>query len=216
MKRQTASVFVAIFLILIGIIALLDNLSILPFYAYGIQWLWLGAFGLAGVLFLAAFVSNRQESWWAAIPGFALLGLAVLSGIPAFAESALGGGFFLGMISLSFWVIYFTHREQWWAVIPGGVLLTLAVTAVLPESTGGGQDAGGFFFLGLGLTFLLVYLLPTPEGRKDWAIWPAAILGLMGALISLGSSGWSRFIWPVALIALGGFIIYRTFTRRVE
>lgn len=215
MKRQTANVFAGVYLILLGTMTLLNNLSILPSSVYGIHWFWLGAFGLAGMLFLAAFLANPHESWWTIIPAFTLLGLAGLSSIPAL-QGSLGNSFFLGMVSLSFWVIYFTHHDLWWAILPGGVLLTLAGMAGYSAAAGHAQDTGGFFFLGLALTFLLVYLLPTPGERQHWALWPAAILGIIGSLMALQSSDWTRFIWPVALIVLGGFLIYHTFTRRVE
>lgn len=212
MDKQSTRILVAVFLILMGVVALLDNLNVLAFGIYNVQWFWLMVFGLGGVLFLAAFVSNMRDTWWAAIPGFTLLGLAGLIGLPVL-QGPLGGGFFLGMIGLSFWVIYFTHRDFWWAIIPGGVLLTLALVAGVSESNNG-FDMGGFFFLGLALTFLAVYLIPTTAGRMYWAIWPAAVLGIMGALMTVGSSGLARFTWPVVLIVLGGFMIYRTVGRK--
>ena len=211
MNRQSTRTLVGLFLILMGVIALMVNLNILAFGTRSLQWwFWLAVFGLGGVLFLAAFVSNSHDAWWAAIPGFTLLGLAGMTSLPTL-QGPRGEGFFLGMIGLSFWVIYFSRRDFWWAIIPGGVLLTLALAA---SASGNGFDTGGFFFLGLGLTFLAVYLLPTPEGRKYWAIWPAAVLGIMGMLLALGSSGLARFTWPAVLIVLGGILIYRALRPR--
>jgi len=87
----------------------------------------------------------------------------------------LGGVLFLAAIGLAFWVIYFTKRELWWAVIPGGAMFTLALVAGL-ESVFEGAEMGGVFFLGLGLTFVLLYFVPTPQGRMKWALIPAAVL----------------------------------------
>ena len=69
-----------------------------------------------------------------------------------------GGFFFLGFLGLGFLAVYFSGRERWWAIIPGGVLLTLGFISVL-NNVYGGRETGGFFFLGLGLTFLLVAVL---------------------------------------------------------
>lgn len=214
MDRHSVRIVVAVFLILMGIAALLSNLNVLAFSLYNVQWFWLVVFGLGGLLFLAAFASNTRDNWWAVIPGLTLIGLAGIIGVP-FLQSGLGGGFFLGMIGLSFWVIYFTHREFWWAIIPGGVLLTLALVAGMSNANNG-LDMGGFFFLGLALTFLAVYFIPTAEGRMFWAIWPAAVLGIMGAAMTIGSLSLARFAWPVILILLGGVLIYRTTRPRLQ
>ncbi len=119
------------------------------------------------------------------------------------------------MIGLSFVVIFLTHREHWWAVIPGGVLLTLGLVASMSD-LGNGFDTGGIFFLGLALTFLMVYFIPTQEGRMLWAIWPAGILGVMGMLLLIGSSGLARLVWPAALIFFGGLMIFRSLKARAQ
>lgn len=214
MDRRSVRILVAVFLILMGIVALLDNLHVLALSLYNVQWFWLLIFGLGGLLFLAAFVSNMRDNWWAAIPGCTLIGLAGVIGVP-FLQGGLGGGFFLGMIGLSFWIIYFTHREYWWAIIPGGVLLTLALVAGLSDEANG-LDMGGLFFLGLALTFLAVYFMPTHEGRMYWAIWPAGVLGVLGAAMTIGSLSLARFAWPLILIVLGGALIYRTTRPRLQ
>ncbi|NLG96293.1 MAG: hypothetical protein GX491_02930 [Chloroflexi bacterium] len=213
MGRQWFRILVSLFLIGLGVLFLLNNLNLLPWSIISEQIFWGAAFGLGGLIFLGVFLSNR-ENWWAVIPGFVLLGLAIIvSGIipPGFGD--LEGGVFLGMIGLSFWVIYFTHREQWWAVIPGGVLVTLAAIATMPNSLEG-LVTGGIFFLGLALTFGLVYLLPTPDGRMYWAAWPAGILGAMGVLLLLGAGDLIRFVWPVALILFGGLMVWRALRPR--
>ena len=118
---------------------------------------------------------------------------------------ALGGVLFV--------TVFLGNRDHWWAVIPGGVLLTLALVASLADIAGG-EAVGGFFFLGLAATFGVVYLLPTPEGRMKWAIIPAAILGAMGVLITLAASPFLNYLWPVALVSIGLFLIYRSLVSR--
>jgi hypothetical protein len=92
-----------------------------------------------------------------------------------------GGSILLGGIALSFLLIYLVNRENWWAIIPGGVLLTLALIISLGSFLGG-FEVGGLFFLGIGLTFALVAVIPNPQGSMAWAWIPAGILTVMGLL----------------------------------
>lgn len=211
-RSQIWRFILAGFLILLGVGVLLNNLNVLPWDITSMQWFWLLAFGGAGVAFTAVYFSNR-ENWWAVIPGFTLLGLAVLVS-EIFPESGeAGASIFLGMIGLSFWVIYAQKREFWWAVIPGGVLVSLALMILAGDFVDGeGQPA--ILFLGMGATFLLVYLLPNREGRMRWALWPAAVLGIMGLMFTLGSTGLMQYIFPVALIGFGGWLVFRAMQRK--
>jgi hypothetical protein len=214
MKDMAWRVVLAGFLILLGVLILVSNLNLVPWDVTAMQWFWLLAFGGAGVSFLAVFLNNR-ENWWAIIPAFTLLGLAILVSnvIPERYED-VGAAVFLGMIGLSFWAIFFLRREFWWAIIPGGVLTTLALV-VLASGTLGEFAGGAFFFLGLAATFLIVYFMPTQEGRMYWAIWPAGVLGVIGVLLTLGAEGVAQYIFPAALILLGGWMVSRALARRV-
>jgi hypothetical protein len=121
-----------------------------------------------------------------------------------------GGLIFLGGIGLSFWVTYATApRERWWALIPAGVLTTLAVVTVAAERFGEFQTAG-FFFFGLSITFLLVALL---AGMR-WAYWPALALGVMGVLGLASLFQIANYVWAVALMGIGGFLLFRYFSNR--
>ncbi|MBE0696499.1 MAG: hypothetical protein IH586_06215, partial [Anaerolineaceae bacterium] len=212
MGRQIWRFIVAGFLILLGVGILLSNLNILPWDITGAQWFWLLVFGGAGAAFVAVFLSNR-ENWWAVIPGFTLIGLAVLISNILPENGDAGAAIFLGMVGLSFWVIYAQKREFWWAIIPGGVLASLALM-LLFSGLLGGEGEPAIFFLGMGVTFLLVYLLPNQETKMRWALWPAAILGFMGMMFTLGSSGLIGYIFPVALILFGGWLVFRAMNRK--
>ena len=209
MKRFETRVAWGILLIAGGVLFLLQNLGIL---GGGIALLWALLFGAAGVIFLYVFLTDRAN-WWAVIPGFVLLSLAVLIVLNQLAPGVggtWGGALFLGGVGLGFWVIYFVNREHWWAVIPGGVLLTLALVAGL-SSVLEGIETGGVFFLGLGLTFGLLSFLPTPQGRMKWALIPAAVLLVMGLLITAAFTSALNYLWPLALILIGLYLIFRTF-----
>ena len=207
MGRQGANIIFAVLLIGLGVLFLLSNFNMLPFEIEDNNIFWTVAFAVGGLAFIAAYISNARENWWAVIPGFTLLGLAALVALPESVQE-MGGGLFLGMIGLSFWVIYFTRREFWWAIIPGGVLLTLAVVAGFSNLMEG-TTTGAFFFLGLAATFFVVYFMPTQEGRMLWAIWPAGVLGILGMLLLAGAEGMARFVWPLFLLVAGGLLVFR-------
>ncbi len=194
-------------LILAGGLFMMQNLNVIP-NAWGAIW---GLFfGIAGGAFLYAFVSDRSQ-WWTVIPGITLLGLMVLvladQFFPSF-ENLWGGGIFLGGIALSFWVVYFVNREAWWAIIPAGVLTTLAIVATLDNFV---NDAGWIFLFGVGLTFAIVGVLPTSQGNMTWAFIPAGIMLLLGFFTATPLYPVINYIWPVALILLGGYFIFRNF-----
>jgi hypothetical protein len=67
---------------------------------------------------------------------------------------------------------------------------------------------GGAFFLGLAVTFGLVYILPSPSGRMKWALYPAGILLILGILVMLGATNLLNYVWPLALLIAGAYVIY--------
>lgn len=200
-----------ILLILAGLAFLLQNLGLFPMG----DLFWALLFGFGGVAFLSIFVANR-ENWWGLIPGFALLGIGLLIALgtlaPGFADR-WGGSIVLGAIGLSFMIIYLIRRDFWWAIIPAGILLTLAILTGL-EAVVGGFNMGGLLLLGIGLTFAMVAVTPTPEGRNVWAWIPAGILSLIGLLILAETELLIGYIWPVVLILLGLVLVYRAFIHR--
>lgn len=211
MKSSRGYIGLGILLIGLGVLALLGNLDVFRFNVVGSLIFGL-LFGIAGLVFLAVFVTDVHERWWAVIPGLTLLGLAALIG---FGDSlgALGAALFLAAIGLSFWVIYFVRREFWWAIIPGGALITLAIIAGLADRLPG-LTSGGLLFLGLAATFGLVYLLSEPGERKRWALIPAGILAVMGVLLMLSLENLINYLWAIALIVGGGFLVARALMKR--
>jgi len=212
MKRFDVRAIGGILLIVVGILLLLQNFWILGVV---VALIWALIFAAGGLIFLYMFLTNRTQ-WWAVVPGFGLLGLAALIALDGFLPQvgeALGGMIFLGGVGLAFWVIYFQKREQWWAVIPGGALFTLALLAGL-SPVYEGPATGGVFFLGLGLTFGLLYFLPTPQRRMKWALIPAAALLVMGLLITVAALGAFQFLGAVALILIGLYLLFRVFRSR--
>ncbi len=204
-------------LIIAGLLFLLQNLGWFDFLGFipETMWtlLWTGIFGLGGLAFLAGLLLTGRQNWWMAIPGFTLLGLSgtiIASEILTFIP--FEGSIFLGSIGLGFLTVYVLNRDMWWAVIPGGVLGTLAVVAGLDE-IGVGDASGAFFFLGLGVTFALVGLLPTPKGRMTWAWIPAGVMLVMAFVVITSTYGLIEVLWPLAIIGVGVLILFRNLFR---
>jgi hypothetical protein len=206
MNNNRASFGVGILLVFAGALLLLQNLGLFGPIVTNLIWVLL--FGLGGLAFLMVFFFNR-EHWWALIPGCTLLGLAVLIGFGDRLQAA-GGAIFMAAIGLSFALIYLVRREHWWAIIPGGSLFSTAAMIVVAD-TGAAGAAMGVMFLGLALTFFLVYWSAAPRTGRRWALIPSGILAVLGAISFVSLSGLEamNYIWPVALIIGGGYVLWR-------
>jgi hypothetical protein len=195
MKRFDYRILVGAALILGGILMLLDKTGILK---GATDLFWAGILAVGAALFMFWFFSDRSK-WWAAIPGFTLAGMAASSLL--LDRIGWGGLAFLGGIGLGFWAVYLSGRQRWWAIIPGGVLLTLGLTSALTEAFRI-TETGGVFFVGLGITFLLVALL----AKMKWSYIPAAVLLILGFFLGTPFVGVMEFVW-IGVLLLGGVIL---------
>jgi hypothetical protein len=207
MKRG-ANIIWGVLLIGGGVLLLLQNLGDLESVS---NYLWTFLFGVFGLSFLVGFALDRSR-WWALIPGIILLSIGAVVGL-SFNRSplveTLSGPIVLGGIALAFWAVYAVRREFWWAIIPAGTLTTLAVVAgIAPRSEA--MDTGGIFFLGLAVTFGLVFLLT----RMQWPLIPAAVLAVLGVFFIVGLSALINYLWPIALILAGAFLLFRVLRPR--
>ncbi len=210
MKRINFNVLAGALLVALGVLMLLENLQIIP---RATDMFWGALFVVGGGMLLYFMAGNFAARWWAVIPAMVLLGLGLQNFLPESLDN-LSGMMLLGALGLSFFFVYLTGRDRWWALIPGGVLVTLAVISGLDSS---GVDSGPLLFLGLGLTFLLVGILPTPAGRMSWAFIPGLILVLLGAFLGSDTlSGIVFYIVPAALVFAGVVFIYRFFAEKGE
>lgn len=207
MRRINPRLLIGILLVVGGFLSLLDAMGIIS-DASGIFW---GlVFGAGGLVFVYMLFGDQTNNWWAAFPGFTLLGMALSAFLPDSLDEYSGLAFFAG-ISLAFWWVYFSDRERWWAIIPAGVLLTLGIVSVLDNV--GVRETGGSLFLGLGLTFILVAILPGGNSRW-WALIPGTILLIFGAAMGTPLFGLAQYLWPILLILLGGFLVFLFFRNR--
>ena len=201
MKRIDFRLIIGAIMILAGLMGILDQVGLFPEELKAMDIFW-GILTLVGAAaFLYVFFTNRDQ-WWTAFPGFLLLGISATSLMP----STLGNWeelAFMSCLSLAFWAVYISGRERWWAIIPAGVLLTVGLSSLASNLLGSG-DQGGLFMIGLGLTFLLVAVLP-PAGRT-WAFIPAAVLIILGVILGTPFSGILDYVW-IGVLFMGGLAL---------
>ena len=213
MKVFGSRIFWGGLLILAGVIFLLENMGLITIG----EMIWAILLGLGGIAFLTVFITDRQH-WWALIPGCTLVGVSITLFLEFFwpqAGSIASGLVILGSIGLAFLIIYLLNWENWWALIPAGVLFTLAVVAVLDEVYPQ-MDTGSVFFVGLGLTFAALALLPNPIGQMRWAFIPAVILIVIGIVMAAVQFVVLSVVFALALIVVGVFFLFRSFQWRRE
>lgn len=222
MNRSRDALVWGIILLIAGLIFLLWNFGVFANLSGVAELVIAGLFALAGLGFLASYLMGRED-WWKVIPGFALLsvGAIVFLGTRNIAGVWLGAVLFVGL-ALAFAVVYFTdRRERWWALIPFGAMLVMVAIVLLSNSDLAEELLGAVLFGGIGLVFLLIYLLSPEREKFRWALIPTSILLIMG-LVSLAAGmrqgnpdleQWVR-LWPILLIGLGvvmlGFAITRS------
>jgi hypothetical protein len=212
MKVLTSHIFWGLFLVFGGILLLLDTFGVFK----GGALFWTVISTIAGLLFLSLYATNH-DNWWALIPGIILFAIAAIIGLdsylPGFNEKDLSGTIILGGIALSFLLVYLVERSNWWAIIPAGVIATIAIVSVMNSNTSS-IASGGIFFLGLGITFALVAILPSSTGQMRWAWIPAGILGILGLLILIAAEEYINYIWPFALILAGILLVGRSLRQK--
>jgi hypothetical protein len=214
MKRDFTILWGAL-LIVAGLLFLIQAITTGGTFSTDRVWagIWALIFAGAGLTFGWVFLTDTIGSWWAAIPAMALIALGILTGAASFGwaqESDWLGALFLGMIGLSFWIIYAVKREFWWAIIPGGALLSLAAV-VLASIWSTGEVAGSVLFFGLAITFAILWAVPTEEGHMGWALFPAVILAFLGTAVLLNFGSAANYVWAIGLIAIGLWLLYRQF-----
>jgi len=82
------------------------------------------------------YIVNRQENWWAIIPGGFMLVVSAVTGLSALADrlETLGAVLFVGM-GLVFLVLFIAIRSrgQWWPLIPAIVLIWFGLFVFAPS-----------------------------------------------------------------------------------
>jgi len=198
-------------LLVMGVLAIFSNLQILGERSVRIGWavIW----GTASA-FAFYYLVKRPGQRWLLPLALALLGLAVsrvMAYFPAtedFADLTA-----VGWIGLSLLLAGFSGANNWLVIIPAGVFLSLAAVEAL-RSWQLDFPTDGVLFLGTGLSFLVLFFLPSRIGKTNWALIPAAILLAVGALASYQDvTQATGYLLPVLLLLAGGGVLVFTFRR---
>jgi hypothetical protein len=201
-QRFIARFGVVIFLLLAGVYLLLNNLGVIGPWG---DLIWGALFAAVGLGFLIWFFADR-ERWWRVIPGFTLLaaGAVIMLESQKIALGNWAGAIVLFGVALGFWALLLRGSEFWWAVLPAGVLtVTSALVGLRAQLSG--QMWTAILLLGLGLVFVLLYLLRFGQKDTHWAIVPAGwliVLGLVTLVSALELPATFAKWWPILLILL--------------
>jgi hypothetical protein len=213
MKRNAFSSIIGLGLITLGALFLLQSLGVID---AELSLIWVVLFAAGGITFLYFYYLNREQ-WWAVIPGFSMLGIAAVIVAAEYGPTELenvAGGIFMLSVGLSFLFIYLRNREMWWSVIVTGFCLTIGIMIISEPLFQRNDLSGAIFFLGGALTFGIIGILPTSNGRLNWAFFPAVgMLGIGGMILASAFEAFQVF-GAVALILVGTILILRIFTRR--
>lgn len=213
MNRVAVRTIIGLFLIVIGVVFLLQAVGVI---STGESLVWAAMFAAGGIMFLYFYYLN-QEQWWALIPGFSLLGIG---GVIALAEYGppelenVAGGIFLLSIGLGFLVIFLRNRQMWWPLIPMGFCVTLGVMVILEPIINNGDLIGAIFFIGGALTFGFLGFFPVVKGNMSWAFIPALVMLAIGGVILASAFGGFQVFGATALILLGVFLLLRSLQLR--
>jgi hypothetical protein len=204
----------AIILIAVGVLVLLQNTGI----ATGETGQVVSTVVLTavGIFFTALYFPGRRQWFWIAL-GFVFFSFAlgnIVYFMPTLDEFYRQVIIFAG-IGISFLTIYLHDRMQWWAMFPAGLLISIS-TSQLVENLSPNLESSGILLLGLGLAFLILYLIPTPVGQLKFALLPALILLAVGVVIILGSPyNLTDYLLPGLIIIAGVVLILFTLRKKM-
>lgn len=128
---------------------------------------------------------------------------------------------FLYLLSGGFFIAYFMlgarkHYRNLGFLIPASVLLAIALFEDLQRIELVDSMGGGFFFIMLGLSFLLVFIHTSAFKKWDWPIYPAAALIIFGLFVIFIDNSefiqnleYLNYITPLLLIGFGIYFLYK-------
>jgi membrane protein YdbS with pleckstrin-like domain len=133
--------------------------------------------------FIAAYLTNRTQNWWALIPGGVMLFLTMVTLLVDYtpADEWIGAMLFF-MVAISFLLVYLNNRQHWWALL---VAYITAVIGIAPLMSIGGRNAeyfGSVFLFAVALPFFVLYFR---SAENWWAIIPAGAVTVVGVIATL-------------------------------
>lgn len=162
-----------------------------------------------GLPFLVVFLRDRSR-WWALIPAFIMLALAVIIPLDEYGAvpESFVGTVILVAIALPFLVIFLRDRSRWWALIPAYSLLAIGIMIPLTE-TGVLSDflVPAYIMFVIAIPFFVVF---ARDPKQWWPLIPGGIMALMGVAFLIVEAA-VEYVAPVVLIIAGVWILVRRF-----
>jgi len=213
MPKNYRTVF-GLLLILSGSLLMLQRLGIIG--GRGEDAVFTVIYGISFLYFASMYQGDRSR-WWAALVAFIMLGGALGNLFEIFLPGRGGqytGSLVLFLIGLGFLTVYLSNRMLWWAIIPSGALFSLSTLTLVDELPNQlAFESAGILFIGLGLTFLVLYFLRVDGPRLLWAIYPAAALFIFGLFIGFEEGQLWDYIWPSLIVILGIYFVVGSLRR---
>ena len=124
----------------------------------------------------------------------------------------VAGSAFLLALGLAFLISWAIDRGPG-ALYAGAILTALGLSNVLSDTGVISGPGWGTLFLGIAFAFIALIRVAS-GGGWGWQVWFAAILVVIGgARIAerqvLGLPDLGRYLWPLILVALGVWLLYR-------
>ena len=117
-------------LMVIGVLIVLVELNLAPGAFLGPV-----LFGAIALPFLIVYFRNR-ENWWALIPAYVLLALAlmILLDEAGVLNDLLIPAYVMFAVAIPFFAVYANNRENWWALIPAGIVSLIGLGLLFAEA----------------------------------------------------------------------------------
>jgi len=213
--KMNSRIILGALLVAGGALLLLQSMGILRGSYNNIFWFVI--LGFVAVISLSKFFSKRRRWWWLIFGLSALAGMAT-QGLTLY-QPHLGETYsemiLLVVIGLSFIGVYLNDRLQWWAVMPGGIMITLGAVSFVNQTGFYDLKSNAVFFLGMGLTCLFLFLIPTKIGRLKWPIYAAIPLLLVGAFLTYqGQDILWQYAGPAIIILAGLYFFLSSLIRK--
>lgn len=156
------------------------------------------------------------------VGGLILIGIGVLALLGQYTDGVIWGQwgiYFLSLLGALFLVWGIVSRNVG-PLIPGGILSGLGLGIILLETVAwpATVDEGGIFMLAFAAGWGLITVLTavfTPKVHW-WPLIPGAIMAIIGLAVLFGglfmqALNLMGILWPLLLILLGLFIVYRAY-----
>ena len=120
----------AFVLVVIGVMIVIVELNLAPEALLGPV-----MFGAIALPFLVVYFRNR-ENWWALIPAYVMLALAlmILLDEANVLNDLLIPAYVMFAVAIPFFAVYANNRENWWALIPAGIVSLIGLGLLFAEA----------------------------------------------------------------------------------